>query len=77
MIMNGKNHLKNETLIINGQNYEYKPPINVKNLLSYLGFNVKVIVIDYNGSVLQKELWTKTFLKNMDTIEILTIAGGG
>lgn len=43
----------------------------------YLNFNTNLIVIDYNGSILQKEFWHKTNIKPNDNIEILTIAGGG
>ena len=60
MVTNINNRLKNERLVINGQSYEYLPPINMKDLLLYLGFNPKVIVIDYNGRVLQKDFWSKT-----------------
>ena len=68
---------KNETLIVNGLNYEYKPPMTIMNLLLYFGFNTKIIVIDYNGNILPKELWQEKSINKKDSIEILTIAGGG
>ena len=37
----------------------------------------ELIVVDYNGVILQKEFWSKTTLKANDSLEILTIAGGG
>jgi len=46
-------------------------------LLNYLGFNTALIVVDYNGSILPKEFWSCTTLQTNDTIEILTVAGGG
>jgi len=76
-ILTNSIEVKKGIFSINGEYYEYKDPLNVKDLLSYLGFNTKIIVIDYNGNVLQRESWTKTFIKSMDKIEILTIAGGG
>ena len=45
--------------------------------MNYLGFNQRVVVIDYNGFILEKSLWGKTFVKNNDLLEILSIAGGG
>ena len=45
--------------------------------MNYLGFNKNVIVIDYNGTVLEKNLWEETYLNNNDCLEILSIAGGG
>ena len=68
--------LKN-TLMINGQIYKYNAPFTVLSLLTYLGFKVNLIVVDYNGVILQKEFWNLTNLKNNDKLEILTVAGGG
>jgi sulfur carrier protein len=45
--------------------------------MNYLGFNKNVIVIDYNGTILEKKNWEKTVLKTGDSLEILSIAGGG
>ena len=67
----------NETLLVNGLKYEYQPPMNVLNLLQYFGFNTNIIVVDYNGTILSKSRWQKTNLKQNDSLEILTIAGGG
>ena len=66
-------------LKINGSCYLYRSDTSytVLNLVNYLGFNKNVVVIDYNGFVLEKPLWSKTFFSNRDSIEILSIAGGG
>jgi len=45
--------------------------------MTYLGFNQKVIVVDYNGFILEKSQWEKTLVQNQDSLEILSIAGGG
>jgi sulfur carrier protein len=69
--------VKSLTLGINGKKYKFQPPLNIFELITYLGFNINVIVIDYNTTILAKEDWKYTNLKNGDRIEILTIAGGG
>ena len=51
--------------------------MSILQLLTYLGFNTKVIVVDYNGDILQKENWMSTKIRTNDSLEILTIAGGG
>ena len=62
---------------INGSKYLYVLPFTVLELMNYLGFNQKVIVVDYNGFILEKSRWGNTLLKDNDLIEILSIAGGG
>ena len=64
-------------LTINGAKYIYKTGLTVSMLITYLGFNKQVIVIDYNGFILEKGLWKKVLIKNNDSLEILSIAGGG
>ena len=62
---------------INGSTYLFVLPFTVLELMNYLGFNQKVIVVDYNGFILEKSQWEKTLVQNQDSLEILSIAGGG
>ena len=64
-------------LNINGLLYEYQPPMSTFDLLTYLGFNTDLILVDYNGTLLPKEQWELLSLKEGDSLEILTLAGGG
>ena len=64
-------------LNINGVLYEYQPPMSTFDLLTYLGFNTDLILVDYNGTLLPKEQWEVLSLKEGDSLEILTLAGGG
>ena len=66
-----------KVLVLNGEIYTYYTTFNVLSLLNYLGFKTDLVVIDHNGTILQKEFWPNTKLKNNDTLEILTVAGGG
>ena len=65
------------TLKLNGIKYEYINPLSLNELLNYLGFNRDVILIDYNGTIIQKQNWNAIKVQNQDNIEILTLAGGG
>tara|TARA_B100000475_G_C15006721_1_gene318640 strand:- start:218 stop:424 length:207 start_codon:yes stop_codon:yes gene_type:complete len=62
---------------INGIPYLVLSKFTVLKLITYLGFNQNLIVIDYNGNLLEKNLWISTYVKNGDSLEILSIAGGG
>ena len=72
-----KSFAKKKTAIINGKTYKYTGSFTILSLLEYLGFKTNLIVIDYNGTILQKEFWSHTALKQNDNLEILTVAGGG
>ena len=67
----------NKFLEINGSKYLFNPGFTILDLTNYLGFNKNVIVIDYNGLILEKKSWGQTNLQNGDSLEILSIAGGG
>jgi len=78
--MNKKRFLENQSekiFNINGSNYIFDSAVTILMLIDYLGFNKNVIVIDYNGMILEKSLWNNTYLQNRDCLEILSIAGGG
>ena len=68
---------KNKILNINGSKYVINTTFTVLELISYLGFNTNLIVIDYNGFIIEKNLWGRTFLQTNDSLEIVSIAGGG
>ena len=68
---------QNKILKINGSKYLFASNFSISDLIKYLGFNKNVIVIDYNGLILEKNRWNQIFLRNNDSLEILSIAGGG
>lgn len=67
----------NKILNINGSKYVFNSKLNVLELIDYLGFNKNVIVIDYNGIIIEKSIWEFTPICDDDSLEILSIAGGG
>ena len=67
----------NKILNINGSKYLFNSNLTILELIDYLGFNKNVIVIDYNGIILEKKFWEFTRLQMEDYLEILSIAGGG
>ena len=69
--------LKQPIIQLNGISYEYKKSLSIYELLNYLGFNLNVVLVDYNGNVIPKPRWSTIQLQDQDKIEILTLAGGG
>ena len=68
---------KLRTIKINGVLYGCNEKLSLTNLLEYLGFNLGVILVDYNGTIIHRSLWAKILIDDHDAIEILTLAGGG
>ena len=66
-----------KVLQINGSKYVLNSVMTIRQLMDYLGFNQNVIVIDYNGTILEKSLWQQTYINDKDCLEILSIASGG
>ena len=62
---------------INGLKFAYQTPFSIGELVNYMGFNKNVIVVDYNGYILDVSSWKTTLLRNNDSVEILSMAGGG
>lgn len=69
--------MQKQTIKINDYKYTFFQKLTIEDLLVYLGFNIHVILINYNGALVSKELTRKIFIKNNDYLEIITIAGGG
>lgn len=64
-------------LTLNGILYEYEKSITIIELLEYLGFNIDVVLVDYNGTIIQRGYWSTIQIKDKDNLEIVTLAGGG
>ena len=61
----------------NGQEYKGHTHITLLDVLNYFGYNLSLLVIEYNNFIYPKGKWKKTYIKNNDIIEIITIVGGG
>ncbi len=46
-------------------------------VINKLGLNPKIIVVECNGLIINKQLWGSQTVKDGDVLEIVTIVGGG
>lgn len=49
----------------------------LKDLIKFFNYKENLVVLEYNGKILNPKSWLKIKLKNQDQLEILTIVGGG
>ena len=66
-------------LTINGEKKSVQKLQNptLAYLIKLLGHNPKLVVVEFNGTILPPQSWDKQEVKDGDSLEIVTIVGGG
>ena len=65
------------TFFFNGEEYYITQTISLNELIKYFAYQSTLFVVEYNKFICNKNQWDKIKIKNNDTIEIITIVGGG
>jgi sulfur carrier protein len=65
------------TLQVNGEIHNCSSPTPLPDLLQQLGFNPRLVAVEYNGEILHRQFWTQTKVQEGDRLEVVTIVGGG
>ncbi len=64
-------------LQVNGEHQTYPIGTNLPDLLARIGLNPRLVAVEYNGEILQRQFWDNTTVQTGDRLEIVTIIGGG
>lgn len=65
------------TLQVNGETRSCQFQTPLPELLQQLGFNPRLVAVEYNGEILHRQFWQQTTVQQGDRLEIVTIVGGG
>ena len=65
--------INGETKIIENSDAEFL----LESLLEHLGYKPQLVVVELNGAIINPKDWISTKIKNGDSIEVVTIVGGG
>ncbi|MDJ0733214.1 MAG: sulfur carrier protein ThiS [Nostocaceae cyanobacterium] len=65
------------TLEVNGETHDCLSQTPLPDLLQQLGYNSRLVAVEYNGEILHRQFWSDTALKQGDRLEVVTIVGGG
>ncbi|MBD2342762.1 sulfur carrier protein ThiS [Anabaena subtropica] len=65
------------TLQVNGETHNCLPQVLLPDLLRQLGFNPRLVAVEYNGEILHRQFWEQTKVQSGDRLEVVTIVGGG
>lgn len=67
-------------LTVNGEARVLQPepqPATLDKVIEQLGHHPRLIVVEFNGTILVPSLWTQQRVRDGDILEIVTIVGGG
>jgi len=65
------------TLEVNGETRTCAADSQLPDVLHQLGYNPRLVVVEYNGEILHRQYWSETQVKGGDRLEVVTIVGGG
>ena len=68
------------TLMVNGETLVLDPapePASLAAVVASLANNPQVVVAEHNGVIAPRSRWNSIVVKDDDTLEIVTIVGGG
>ena len=65
------------TFFFNGEEYYITQTINLGELIEYFNYQTTLFVVEYNNFICNKNKWNEIQIQKNDTIEIITIVGGG
>jgi sulfur carrier protein len=65
------------TLQVNGETRSCSSQTPLPDILQQLGFDPRLIAVEYNGEILHRQFWSDTKIQQGDRLEVVTIVGGG
>lgn len=65
------------TITINGKQHNIHEELSLSSLLRLLDINSDRVAVEHNMEIVNKKDFNDTFLKDNDTLEIITFVGGG
>lgn len=66
-----------KTFFLNGHTFLYTKELTLNQIIQYFGYQSFLFIIEYNNLICNQDKWKKIKIKSNDTIEIISIVGGG
>ncbi|HEX2954349.1 MAG TPA: sulfur carrier protein ThiS [Bacillota bacterium] len=64
-------------VMVNGVNEELQPSITISEYLTCKAIDTKLVVVEWNFTMLPREAWNQLQISEGDNLEIIKIIGGG
>ncbi len=65
------------TILVNGESRTAPAGLNLEEMLRELGFQPRLVVVEFNGQILPRRCWAEQPVVESDGLEVVTIVGGG
>lgn len=65
------------TLQVNGDQRVCSDGLNLEQALLELGYQPRLVVVEFNGTILPRQAWSAQPVVESDVLEVVTIVGGG
>ncbi|MFW6730918.1 MAG: sulfur carrier protein ThiS [Synechococcus sp.] len=62
---------------VNGDLRRCAAGLTLESLLPELGYRPQLVVVEFNGTIVPRRLWAEQPVQNGDSLEVVTIVGGG
>jgi len=64
-------------LQVNGDQRTCSAGLNLEQALLELGYQPRLVVVEFNGTILPRQAWPAQPVVESDVLEVVTIVGGG
>ena len=64
-------------LRVNGEERTAPGGLTLDQVLEALGYQPRLVVVEFNGSILTRQNWPSQPVVESDVLEVVTIVGGG
>ncbi len=64
-------------ITLNGEKKEVTADINVRGLLEFLNIQHQRVAVELNESIVKKDTYESTAIKDGDSLEVVSFMGGG
>jgi sulfur carrier protein len=64
-------------LRVNGEERTAPGGVTLDQVLEALGYQPRLVVVEFNGSILSRQNWPSQPVVESDVLEVVTIVGGG
>ncbi len=64
-------------IILNGKEFILERPVSVRGLVALRGITNPSVVVERNRAIVNREEWDMVMIAEGDTVEVLSLVGGG